>query len=136
MDHTLVRGMTAAALPPPEIVGCFFDDGFTPKLLAMRLLWPVAEGQSEECAWVLPLGDVFNGPAPREFGFSLHRTGDDQYDARLRWDSRRIHWTSLRRADLLESSLPVVLAAMGTDLHYLLDQPISEPSPSRHLKAG
>jgi hypothetical protein len=111
-------------LPEPEVVRCYFDDGFTPRLPAMCLRWD-AEKQGEiERIWDLPQGVQMAGIAPERFGISIQRWGDDSYAVRLLWNFTCLSWACLTRSQLLESDLSALLEAMGTDLWYLLDQPV------------
>jgi hypothetical protein len=73
------------------------------------------------------------GPSPQRFGVTIQRRGADAYTVRLLWDRTCFSWQCLTRAQLLSSALAPLLGAMGTDLWYLLDQPISTESglPSR-----
>jgi len=64
------------------------------------------------------------GTAPQRFGVSIQRRDEDSYAVRLLWDRTCFIWSSLARAQLLTSALAPLLAAMGTDLWCLLDQPI------------
>jgi hypothetical protein len=53
------------------------------------------------------------------------------------WNDSRFQWYSLTRAQLLETSLPQLLTAMGTDLQYLLQQPVDSVSqPMASAQAG
>ncbi len=110
-------------LPPPEVVRCYFDDDFAPRLPAMCLRWDTAALDSEHF-WELPEGVKMVGPPPERFGVSIRRRGDDSYSVRLLWDRTGLTWGDLPRADILTSALAPLLGAMGTDLWYLLDQPV------------
>jgi hypothetical protein len=47
---------------------------------------------------------------------------------RLLWDGSCFVWQSVKRVQLLTSALAAMLGAIGTDLWYLLDQPVhAEP---------
>lgn len=113
----------ATTLPAPQVLGCYFDDGFTPHLPAMRLRWD-GDAPTDQ-TWDLPGGLSIVGPPPRRFGLSIHRHGPDTYRVRLLWDQTGLSWTAVPRGELLTSSLAPLLAAMGTDLWYLLDQPVA-----------
>ncbi len=110
-------------LLPPEIVRCYFDDGFAPRLPAMRLRWDAA-ALAEEHTWELPEGIRIVGPPPDRFGISIRRRGDDSYNVRLLWGRTCLYWDDLARVQLAECDLTPLLDALGTDLWYLLDQPI------------
>lgn len=111
------------ALPTPEVVRCYFDDAFDPHLPAMHLRW----GQTgrPERLWELPEGVCLVGPAPQRFGVNIQRQGPDSYSVRLLWDRTCLNWLSLTRVQLLTSALAPLLGALGTDLWYLLDQPVA-----------
>ena len=126
-------GEQSQPLPPPQVCGCDFDDGFCPPLAVMRLEWPDAERRT----WLLPERLAQAGPPPRRFGLRVQRRGTDAYAVCLLWDRCRCLWPDLRRAQLLDSSLTPLLAALGTDLAYLLDQPVRDgPPPVRLAGAG
>lgn len=109
-------------LPPPQLVACYFDIGFVPPLAAMQLTWP--DSSPDEQSWTLPSGERFTGPAPTRFGIRVRRQSEDAYAVTLLWDSNYRQWFSLRRGELIGSSLSAVLAALGTPLETFLDQPI------------
>ena len=114
-------------LPAPEVVRCYFDDGFEPPLPAMALRWDAAAGEQ---TWELPEGVRIAGPAPQRFGVTVQRRGADTYAVRLLWDQTCLSWRALTRTQLLHSALAPLLEALGTDLWYLLDQPVrDEPRP-------
>jgi hypothetical protein len=110
-------------LPPPEVLRCYFDDGFSPRLPAMCLRWNTA-ARGRERLWELPEGLALVGPPPQRFGISIRRRGEDSYGVRLLWDRTCLTWDDLPRVQLLTSSLAALLGALGTDLWYLLDQPV------------
>jgi hypothetical protein len=109
-------------LPAPEIVRCFFDDSFQPRLPAMCLRWREA---SQERLWDLPDGVCLAGPPPERFGVTIQRRDFDTYAVRLLWNRTGMFWPTLTRTELLGSVLSPLLGAMGTDLWHLLDQPVS-----------
>jgi hypothetical protein len=121
-------------LPPPEVVRCYFDDGFAPRLPAMCLRWDAAALGGERL-WELPEGVTLHGPPPARFGVSIRRRGDDSYNVRLLWDRTCLTWDDLPRAQLLNCALAPLLGAMGTDLWYLLDQPVRPAQPRRDRAA-
>jgi len=113
-------------LPAPEVLHCYFDDRFDPHLPAMRLRWE--EGaRAVHRVWQLPEGLCFQGPAPESFGISIQRLGPDAYNVRILWDQSAWSWVSLTRGQVLGSALVPLLAALGTDLWYLLEQPLPAP---------
>jgi len=116
-------------LPLPEVLGCYCDVGFMPPIAAMHLRWP-AEIAAIEHAWRLPNGDPLVACLPKRFGVRIIRQAEDAYVVALMWDAIYYQWYSLRRAELLPSLLAPLLAAMHTNLEYLLDQPwFPPPSP-------
>ena len=106
------------------MLGCFFDEGFSPPLAAMRLRWPLTTSQSKG-TWHFPAGWQSVGPAPEFFGLHVCRLGPNKYHVSLLWNEARCCWPALSRAELEASSLSWFLPAIGTDLNYLLDQPIA-----------
>jgi hypothetical protein len=118
------RGLVVA-----EVVRCYFDEAFDPPLPAMCLRWdPETAGPSVQ-SWDLPEGIRLTGPAPGHFGVRIHRQETDCYMVRLLWERTCFLWLSLKREQLLASSLAPVLHALGTDLLYLLDQPVEPTGP-------
>jgi hypothetical protein len=117
------------ALPEPTVLRCYFDEAFEPHLPAMCLRW-APEDSSQEQLWKLPEGICIRSHAPRRFGVSIQRQAEDAYSVRLLWDHTSLQWLSLSRDQLLTSSLAPMLQALGTDLWYLLDQPLGAPDPS------
>jgi hypothetical protein len=111
-------------LPAPEVVRCYFDTTFEPHLPAMCLRWE-DNANAEEYDWDLPEGVRFTGPPPRQFGIRVQRQSLDSYSVRLLWERTCLTWLDLTRSQLLNSDLDALLAALGTDLWYLLDQPLS-----------
>jgi hypothetical protein len=111
------------ALPTPEVLRCYFDDAFEPHLPAMALRWQAGGGPAERL-WELPEGVSLLGPAPQRFGVSIQRRDADSYCVRLLWDRTRFTWHAIPRMPLLTSALAPLLGALGTDLWYLLDQPV------------
>jgi hypothetical protein len=116
------------SLPEPEVVRSFFDDSFHPRLPAMCLRWYDDSGPASERLWELPDGVCLAGPPPERFGVSIQRRAADTYSVRLLWNHTGLNWPSLTRAELLTSALAPLLAALGTDLWHLIDQPISAES--------
>jgi hypothetical protein len=117
------------AMPTPEVLRCYLDESFDPHLPAMCLRWQANSGPGERL-WELPEGVCMVGPAPQRFGVTIQRHATDSYAVRMLWDRTSFHWFSLTRAQLLGSALAPLLGALGTDLWYLLDQPVtSAPGP-------
>ena len=74
--------------------------------------------------WELPDGVNIVGAPPQCFGFHLQRTGSDVYSLRVLWNNTCLSWATLSRMQLLSSALAPLLAALGTDLWGLLEQPV------------
>ncbi len=106
-------------LPAPEIVRCYFETRFEPHLPAMELRWDPEVAGVAERTWYLP----------DNVCLTLHRHGDDTYQVRVLWNRLCLCWEHLPRTEIMASSLSLVLAALGTDLWYLLSQPI-EAAPA------
>jgi hypothetical protein len=121
--------ITVTPLPQPELIGCYSDQGFTPPLAAMELRWPAPLGEVWQ-TWALPRGELLQGTLPKRFGLLIRRQADDAYAVSLVWDSTCKQWFSLRRQEIVASALEPVLAALGTQLSYLLDQPVGGPDRS------
>jgi hypothetical protein len=115
-------------LPKPDIVRCFFERSFEPPLSAMELRWDADAPGVAEHTWYLPDGVVLKGPAPRRFGVTIHRQSKNSYHVRVLWNRLSLSWDDLTRLQIMTSSLAVVLSALGTDLWYLLEQPVDEQS--------
>jgi hypothetical protein len=111
-------------LPSPEVLRCYVEEGFTPGLPAMCLRWKDGEDEAEERQWEMPEGIVLSGPLPERFGISIRRVRRDAYLVRLLWNRTCLVWQDLHRSQILASALTPLLAAMGTDLWYLLEQPV------------
>ena len=111
-------------LPRPEIERCFFERGFEPPLPAMDLCWDADAPGVAERVWHMPDGVLLKGPAPHRFGITIHRQGKDSYRVRVLWNHLSLCWDDLTRAQIMASSLALVLNALGTDLWYLLNQGI------------
>jgi hypothetical protein len=110
-------------VPPPEVLRCYFDDSFSPPLAALSLSWPAGEAGEAGRAWRLPEGVNLPGP-PVQFGLRVRRQAADTYAVHLLWDRTRLTWEALTRAQLLDSDLAELLAALSADLWHLLEQPV------------
>jgi hypothetical protein len=119
----------AQTLPAVDVVRCYFDDSFDPLLPAMALRWAIGPGGSADRLWHLPEDVSLFGPPPRHFGVSVRRTGADAYAVRLLWERTSLAWKVLSRVQLLTSALRPILAALGTDLRELLEQPVQSARP-------
>jgi hypothetical protein len=115
-------------LSKPEVVRCFFEPGTDAPLPAMELCWDSETPGISECTWHLPNSVVLKGPAPERFGIAIHRQGDNAYRVRVLWNEMTFTWDDLTRMQVMTSSLTQILHALGTDLWYLLNQPIEEES--------
>ena len=111
-------------LPRPEIERCFFERGFEPPLPAMDLCWDADAPGVAERVWYMPDAVLLKGPAPHRFGITIHRQGKDSYRVRVLWNRLSLCWDDLTRAQIMASSLALILNALGTDLWYLLNQGI------------
>jgi hypothetical protein len=90
----------------------------------MNLRWS-AEGQElAERLWYLPKSVCLVGPAPTRFGITVRRRQADGYAVQVLWDETHLSWTNLNRVELVSSALAPLLRVLGTDLWYLLDQPV------------
>lgn len=111
------------SLPKPEVVRCFHATNFHPHLPAMVLRWSEGPGLTEH-VWHLPDNLMLKGPAPEQFGITVHRLGPNAFRVRCLWDNLGLHWERLTRSQIMASSLSPILSALGTDLWYLLNQPL------------
>jgi hypothetical protein len=119
----------ASTLPSADVVSCYLDDRFSPRVSALRLRWDGPAEGSGERLWDLPEGVCIVGPPPERFGFSIERRAVDSYTVRLIWDRSGFSWTGLCRVQLLASALAPLMHAIGSDLYAQLDGPI-------HAEAG
>jgi hypothetical protein len=111
-------------LPKPEVVRCFFEPSFDTPLPAMELRWDEDAPGVAERDWHLPERLLLKGPAPVRFGVTIERRGADSYHVRVLWNHLGMSWDHLTRVQIMTSSLALVLNALGTDLWYLLNQPV------------
>jgi hypothetical protein len=121
-------------LTSPEVLRCFFEDSLQTPLLAMALHWHDEDPANTERVWHLPAGVCIKGAAPARFGVTIHRHEVDAYQVRLLWDSVCLSWQHLTRVQIMASALTPILALLGTDLWYLLAQPL--PSRETHHTAA
>jgi hypothetical protein len=110
-------------LPKPKIQRCSVDPDANAPIPCMELQWDIDAPGVMERAWHLPDGVVLQGPAPKRFGIAIHRLGKDSYRVRVVWNHLSFNWDSLSRVRIMASSLKPLLAALGTDLWQLLEQP-------------
>lgn len=113
----------ARSLPPAEVVRKYIDEAFDSHCPVLVLRWP-AETAHAERLWNLPEGHCVAGYVPVRFGHVIRRTGPDAYNVRLVWDRTILAWSHVPRAELMESSLGSILAALGVDLWSMLEQPV------------
>src|SRR5437868_2771521 len=117
---TAGSGGHMVTLSTPEIVDCSHEEVFQPRLAAMSVDWKGEGTAQQHRRWILPEEFTVTGPAPIRFGIYVQRHGLDRYAVRLIWDRTHLAWGALTRQQLLESCLPTLLAAIGTDFQYLL----------------
>jgi hypothetical protein len=113
-----------AKLPSAEVMRKFVDESFDPHAPVFALRWsdPVA---STERLWELPQGLSILCAPPRQFGLHLRRHAADGYAVRVVWERTQLSWPALSRMELLGSSLPALLGAVGLDLWAMLEGPVS-----------
>ena len=115
-------------LPRPEVERCFFENSFESPLPAMELRWdPDAPGVAER-TWYLPGSVLLKGPARGASASRFNRLGADSYHVRVLWNQLSLRWDDLTRVQIMTSSLAIILNALGTDLWYLLSQPVEARS--------
>lgn len=123
-------------LPRPEVIRCFFDRNAAPHLPAMELRWDVDAPSVADGIWRLPGNVVVTGPAPDRFGVTVRRKGVDSFAVRVLWNELSLQWESLTRTQVMTGSLAPLLRALGTDLWYLLEQPVDDESHDRLAAAA
>ncbi len=110
----------------PEVLRCFFEDSLEPHIPAMSLRWdPDSPGVADR-TWHLPGGVLLKGPAPQKFGVTVHRGGLNSYRVRVLWNELCLDWQQLSRVQIMTSALGPLLRSLGTDLWYLLEQPLNQ----------
>jgi hypothetical protein len=114
-------------LPEPDLVSCLIIEQVQPHMMAMRLHWP-DDLATRPQIWDLPAGKQQFGPAPECFGIVLHRVAFDGFELRLWWDGSYHSWPHLSRQAVIDSCLSRLLSALGSDLSFMLDQPVL-PAP-------
>jgi hypothetical protein len=112
------------SLPAPDIVQCYVDTSFEPHVPAMNLRWDAKAPGEAERRWYLPENLCLVGPPPERFSIHIRRRDSDAYAVRVLWNQTCLSWSHLSRVQLMTSALAPLLRAMGTDLWYLLDQPV------------
>ena len=118
-------------LPEPEVLRCYFDTSILPHLPAMYLRWDPDVRAVAERVWHLPDGVSIKGPAPEHFGVTIHRQGLNSYRVRILWNDLCLSWKSLARVHIMTSALVPLLRSLGTDIWYLLEQPIDDEAPAK-----
>ena len=113
-------------LNEPQVVGCYFEDVFQPRLAAMDLDWQEDAAAIQPRLWDLPEGVTLEGPAPVRFGIYVQRYDLNRYAVRLVWNRIQLAWGALTRRQLQNCCLGQLLAVMRTDFQELLDQPIDQ----------
>lgn len=117
-------------VPPAEgsqvqVLGCSFVEEVQPAMPVLLLRWPEDHPSPARLSWRLPGGIRWTGPYPRRFGVTILRTGHDSYQVRLIWDELYWLWSDLPATELRRSAIAQVLAALGTEMHLVLAQPVS-----------
>lgn len=115
-----------STLPKPEIERCFFDESVEPHLPAMELRWDEDAPGLTRGDWRLPQNVILKGALPDRFGITVERQGRNAFRVRVLWNQMTLIWDGLTRREIIASSLSSILSALGTDLWYLLDQPVAE----------
>jgi hypothetical protein len=110
----------------PEVLRCYFDKTVQPPIPAMQLVWASDMAGAAERLWHLPGGVALKGPAPEYFGVTIERQHVNSYRLRILWNKLYLNWSQLSRLHIMACSLGPVLRALGTDLWYLLEQPINQ----------
>jgi hypothetical protein len=126
---------TTEFLPTPQVLQCCFEDSMQPHVPAMALRWDADAPGAAERTWYLPHGVCVQGHAPEKFGVTIQRLGTNCYRVRVIWNELYLCWNQLTRVEIMTSALAPLLRALGTDLWYLLEQPI-EPVGERLARAA
>lgn len=113
-------------LAKPDVVRCFFEQSFDPPLAAMALRWDAETAAACERLWQLPDNVAIKGPAPERFGVTICRWSEDAYRVRLLWNGLCLSWENLTRRQIMTSALASILGSLGTDVWYLLQQPLED----------
>jgi hypothetical protein len=115
-----------ALLSEPQIISCDHEDIFQPQSSVMMIDWRDDPRAARPRVWDLPGGIMVCSPAPVRFGLFIQRRDVDHYAVRLIWNHMSLSWQGLERRQLQDCCLHSLLAAIGTDLEYLLEQPVIE----------
>lgn len=125
-EYTAAAPLTPA-ITSLEQVPFYADQNSCPRLAAMSLEWT---GRTDEVnndkTWAMPLGAVLVGPMPKRFGIQLLRMAEDSYLLNLVWDRTAMAWTGLKRDEIRACCLGDLLLDLGSDLDYMLEQPVVE----------
>lgn len=92
----------------------------------MLLRWEIDAPGLSHRDWHLPGGVTLQGAPPSRFGITVERQGTNSFRVRVLWNQLSLIWDRLSRNQINASSLSPILSALGTDLDYLLEQPIYE----------
>lgn len=111
-------------LPAPTIGRCWQEEIFLASVSALELDWAEGSVDEESRTWAFPEGVQVSGPPAKRFGALVYRVDEDDYAVHIVWNQTHFAWNSVSRRQLEESCLGGVLASLGTDLQYLLDQPV------------
>jgi hypothetical protein len=122
----ICQGDTMPSLPRVEILRCFFDESVEPHLSAMLLRWDIEFPGLADSVWRLPENVTLEGAPPSRFGITIERQGKNSFRVRVLWNQLSLIWDRLSRNQIINSSLAPILKALGTDLWYLLEQPVPE----------
>ncbi len=110
----------------PKVNRCFFDHSFEPPLPAMELRWDPDAAEAAPRTWYFPHHVFVQGPAPDRCGVTIHRQAEDHYQVRILWNQLSLSWEGLTRMEIMTCSLAPILKSLGTNLWYLLNQPIAD----------
>ncbi len=110
----------------PEVIRCYFEKTVQPHIPAMSLRWDADAPGVAERTWHLPAGVCVTGPAPEHFGVTIHRQAANSYSVRVLWNQLSLRWNQLTRVQIMTSALAPLLRSLGTDLWYLLEQPVDQ----------
>jgi hypothetical protein len=122
-------------LTQPEVIRCYFENTVEPHIPAMCLRWDPNTPGVADCTWHLPDGVSVKGPAPEKFGITVRRRGANAYRVRVLWNQLSLDWNQLTRVQIMSSALAPLLRSLGTDLWYLLEQPVEEDTNQPALVA-
>ena len=96
------------------------------QVLSAVLRWDADAPGFVDRVWHLPDNVVLKGAAPLRFGITVERHGPNSFRVRVLWNHLSLIWERLSRTQIMASSLATILDAVGTELWYLLEQPVVE----------